>query len=548
MASKRSNRKATTPDAPPNEPLGPTVDAITRITPRATPAPLRFALEESATSVVAREGDDEPAELESEGVSSDDLLFFDDLPPGELDETDEEGNAADDALGLYLRQMGAIPLLSREQELALAKQLEHHRERYRHSALSNWLTLERVTDAFRRVQAGQLALDPTIDVVKTLGLTRENILKRIPHHVPTLQHLLRQADIDFKELLKATSAKERGKARRRLYRGLCKARKLAEELAPRIDLLDLFSEELARKLEKMRSLERECELGGNSPADRERRARATKQMRELMLEVRCRPDDLAGLVKVQKERRRRYQKARRELSEGNLRLVVSIAKRYRSRGLPFSDLIQEGNRGLMRAVDKYEWRLDFKFGTYATWWIRQGITRALADHARTIRVPCHQVGTLAAVERVRGELSVAQGREPTVEEIAAVLGVTVEETQSLRVVARHPVSLHEPLGGDGERALEDFLDDPTAQNPGKAVDQHLLRERIAEVLRSLTPREREVIELRFGLKDGQPRTLEEVARAYGITRERIRQIEARGLLKLRQPMRSQRLQEFAENE
>jgi RNA polymerase primary sigma factor len=234
------------------------------------------------------------------------------------------------------------------------------------------------------------------------------------------------------------------------------------------------------------------------------------------------------------------------LAEGNLRLVVSIAKRYRSRGLPFSDLIQEGNRGLMRAVDKYEHRRGFKFGTYATWWIRQGITRALADHARTIRVPCHQVGTLAAVERVRGELSIQHGREPTVEEIAAVLGVTTEETQSLRAVARHPVSLHEPLGGDGERALEDFLNDPDATNPGQQVDQHLLRERITEVLRSLTPREREVIELRFGLRDGQPRTLEEVARTYGITRERIRQIEARGLLKLRQPLRSQRLADFAE--
>jgi RNA polymerase primary sigma factor len=229
-----------------------------------------------------------------------------------------------------------------------------------------------------------------------------------------------------------------------------------------------------------------------------------------------------------------------------LRLVVSIAKRYRSRGLPFADLIQEGNRGLMRAVDKYEHRLGFKFGTYATWWIRQGITRALADHARTVRVPCHQVGMLAAIERVRGELSVATGKEPTVEEIAAVLGVKAEETRSLRVVGRHPVSLHEPVGGEGERALEDFLSDHGSINPGQTVDQRLLRERVGEVLRSLAPREREVIELRFGLRDGHPRTLDEVAKVYGITRERIRQIEARGLLKLRQPLRSQRLAEFAD--
>src|SRR5207237_6883218 len=257
---------------------------------------------------------------------------------------------------------------------------------------------------------------------------------------------------------------------------------------------------------------------------------------------------MTQLGKVFERRRTRYRQARRDLGEVNLRLVVSMAKRYRGRGLAFADLIQEGNRGLMRAVDKYEHRLGFKFGTYATWWIRQGITRALADHARTVRVPCHQVGMLAAIERVRGELIVKNGREPSVEEIAAVVGVTPDEAQSLRVVARHPVSLHEPLGGDGERALEDFLDDPHATNPGIAVDQQLLRDRIAEVLKSLTEREREVIEMRFGLRDGQPRTLEEVARTYGITRERIRQIEARGLLKLRQPLRSKRLVEFAELE
>jgi RNA polymerase primary sigma factor len=298
----------------------------------------------------------------------------------------------------------------------------------------------------------------------------------------------------------------------------------------------------------MKSMALQIRKTDRSVAGRERNTRLTKHLRDVQLELQTTSDDLFRMVRVLERRRYRYQQARRELAEGNLRLVVSIAKRYRSRGLPFSDLIQEGNRGLMRAVDKYEHRLGYKFGTYATWWIRQGITRALADHARTVRVPCHQVGTLAAIERVRGELSIRNGREPTIEEIAAAVGVTPEETQSLRVVSRHPVSLHEPLGGDGERALEDFLNDPGAMNPGTAVDQHLLRERIAEVLRSLTPREREVIELRFGLRDGQPRTLEEVARTYGITRERIRQIEARGLLKLRQPMRRHRLADFAEVE
>jgi RNA polymerase primary sigma factor len=463
----------------------------------------------------------------------------------ELEE--EDAHAPDDALGLYLRQMGAIPLLSRDQELALAERLELKRRRYRHAAMMNWRTLACIVDTFERVRAGQLALDPTIDVVTTLGLSRERILQRMPHNLRTLHNLISAADADFRHL-RAGSSVTSQRTRRDLWRRLRKSVRLAEELSPRIDLLDRWVDELRGFSRQMAQLEREKDAGHRSSADRERRTKAAKQLRDLTLEVRSSSEDLAKLVRVLEHRRIEYQKARRELAEGNLRLVVSIAKRYRSRGLPFSDLIQEGNRGLMRAVDKYEHRLGYKFGTYATWWIRQGITRALADHARTIRVPCHQVGTLAAVERVRGELSIQQGREPTVEEIAAVLGVTPEETQSLRVVSRHPVSLHEPLGGDGERALEDFLDDPDAANPGQQVDQHLLRERIAEVLRSLTPREREVIELRFGLRDGQPRTLEEVARAYGITRERIRQIEARGLLKLRQPLRSQRLAEFAETE
>ncbi|HEY7426467.1 MAG TPA: sigma-70 family RNA polymerase sigma factor [Gemmataceae bacterium] len=459
----------------------------------------------------------------------------------------EDTHAPDDALGLYLRQMGAIPLLSRDQELALAERLEWKRRRYRHAAMMSWRTLAAIVDTFERVRAGQLALDPTIDVVTTLGLSRERILQRMPHNLKTLHKLIEAADADFRHLRAGSSAGQ-VRVRRDLWRRLRKAVRLAEELSPRIDLLDRWTDEMRILSRQMVQLDRQKDAGARSSADRERRTKAAKQLRDLTLEVRSSSEDLAKLVRVLEHRRVEYQKARRELAEGNLRLVVSIAKRYRSRGLPFSDLIQEGNRGLMRAVDKYEHRLGYKFGTYATWWIRQGITRALADHARTIRVPCHQVGTLAAVERVRGELSIQQGREPTVEEIAAVLGVTAEETQSLRVVSRHPVSLHEPLGGDGERALEDFLDDPDATNPGQQVDQHLLRERIAEVLRSLTPREREVIELRFGLRDGQPRTLEEVARAYGITRERIRQIEARGLLKLRQPLRSQRLAEFAETE
>jgi RNA polymerase primary sigma factor len=478
------------------------------------------------------------------------LDLLDDDQPSSLDAADDDtSQSPDDTLGLYLRQMGAIPLLSRKQELELAQRLETARQRYRHAALSSWHVLSKVLGTFQRVQASELAVDPTIDVVTSLGLSRDKILARMPYNLRTLDQVLRKAAGEFRALLRAANASAKRRLRRSLWRKMRKAAVLAEELSPRIDLLELWTDELAHHTNQMTMLARQMSSGGRSHSDRQERTKRIKELRDLMMQVQATPEDLSGLMSVLETRRARYRQARRELAEGNLRLVVSIAKRYRGRGLAFADLIQEGNRGLMRAVDKYEHRLGFKFGTYATWWIRQGITRALADHARTVRVPCHQVGMLAAIERVRGELTVKLGREPTVEEIAAILGVTPEETRSLRVVGRHPVSLHEPLGGDGERALEDFLSDAdAATHPGRAVDQHLLKERIGEVLRSLTPREREVIELRFGLRDGHPRTLDEVARTYGITRERIRQIEARGLLKLRQPNRSRRLVEFAETQ
>jgi RNA polymerase primary sigma factor len=457
-----------------------------------------------------------------------------------------ETNGPDDALGMYLRQMGAIPLLNRDQELTLAKHLESTRTRYRRAALASWLTLGRAVETLERVHAGELAIDPTIDVVTSLGLSREKILARLPHNLRTLRHLIEASTEDFRTWQRTTTAAGRFKLRRVLWRRLRKGMQLVEQLSPRTELLENLSEDLPRWVDSMKELDRAIGSCGRSSVGRQQQTKLIKELRDLTLTVRATQEDLSRLIAVQRRRLHRYQNARRALAEGNLRLVVSIAKRYRGRGLAFADLIQEGNRGLMRAVDKYEHRMGFKFGTYATWWIRQGITRALADHARTVRVPCHQVGTLAAMERIRGELAASIGREPTVEEIAAMLGVTPEETRSLRVVARHPVSLHEPLGGEGERALGDFLNDPSAHPPGDTVDQHLLRERIDEVLRSLTLREREVIELRFGLRDGQPKTLDEVARMYGITRERIRQIEARGLLKLRHPARSQRLAGFAE--
>jgi RNA polymerase primary sigma factor len=501
--------------------------------------------EDSAELDERDEADDDLADESDE--NDDDTALEPEERDAEAPAEDEYAGGPDDALGLYLRQMGSIPLLNREKELALAKRLEYRRNRFRSAALLCPRVLARVLEKFEQIAAGQTPIDPNVDVYSSaeLRLSRAQILSRLGTDLPTLRTLLEQDAVTFEagvrdEFRGGTAAWHRDRFHR-----LAKCRRLVSELSPRTELLERWTDELNDVANELKHLAIAC-AEAVGPSDR---ARLAKLLREAECRASMTAEELGSFVRVLRKRRLAYQAVRKELAEANLRLVVSIAKNYRNRGLPFSDLIQEGNRGLMRAVDKYEWRLEFKFGTYATWWIRQGITRALHDHARTVRVPCHQISLMSKTEKLRGEMAAATGREPTSEELAAALNVKAEDVRSLRVVGRHPVSLNDAIGGDGERALEDFLSDSQVPNPGEHVDANLLKERIGEVLKSLAPREREVIELRFGLKDGTPRTLDEVAKQYGITRERIRQIEARGLLKLRQPTRSCRLEEFAdENE
>jgi RNA polymerase primary sigma factor len=490
------------------------------------------------------EGDFEDELLEETGAADPDEPTMGEQAASEEEAGMPAGESAafrnpfgDDALGLYLRQMGSISLLKREEELELAQRLEATRQRYRHAALCNWGVLARVVDTFEQIRAGKLVLDRTIDVMASLGITSERVRARLPRHLRKLQQLLAEARAEFRPWLRGGEAGTRPQLGQHWRRRLLRAVKLAEELSPRTELLDAWTDELEQQAAQLTDLTEQLVQGGQ--------VQVREEVRDLMRQVLATPAELAGLVRVLKGRRARYQQARSGLAEANLRLVVSIAKKYRGRGLPFADLIQEGNSGLMRAVDKFDHRLGFKFGTYATWWVRQGITRALGDLARTVRVPCHQVGMLSAIERVRGELTMQQEREPTSEEIAAVLEVKPEEVRSLRVAGHQPVSLDEPLTGMEENTLQEVLTGTETTPPGELVDQRLLKARLAEVLLSLAPRDREVIELRFGLRDGRSRTLDEISQIFGITRERIRQIETRSMHKLRQPDRKARLAEFA---
>jgi RNA polymerase primary sigma factor len=349
----------------------------------------------------------------------------------------------------------------------------------------------------------------------------------------------------FRKLVsKSLSGQERREIRGEFIRRRRKCQLLVEELSLRTRRVQPFIRELAQFADRMELIrERLTELRDN-PLARDERANLRRELRDLVLLTHESPRGLRKRIDAVQEQFEAYEAAKRELSSGNLRLVVSIAKKYRNRGLSFLDLIQEGNTGLMRAVDKYEYRRGFKFSTYATWWIRQAITRAIADQARTIRIPVHMIDVLSKLRNIQKRLLQDYGREPTVEEVARQTDVPLDEVRRVLDIGRHPVSLDRPVGDGDDCTFGEFIEDSTSDNPVHNANNEILRGKIERLLKTLTYREREIIRLRYGLGDGYTYTLEEVGRIFKVTRERVRQIEAKAVKKLQHPVRSQHLEGF----
>jgi len=464
----------------------------------------------------------------------------------ELLAADEEGESwSDDPVRMYLTQMGEIPLLTRKEEIALAMKIEVTRARFRRKLLACDYVIQIAVKILNRVHRGELPFDRTVQVSVTDRLEKDQILGRLPHNLRTIESLLRRNRADYRTALSKTAkVSARRDAWSRLARGRMRAVKLVEELGlrtQRIEPLIRTLEEFSRRVDDLRAAITQHKKNRLPLIERQH---WLKELRTILIVTQETPTSLRNRVKFLRLIFAEYQHAKRGLSEGNLRLVVSIAKKYRNRGLSFLDLIQEGNAGLMRAVDKFEYRRGFKFCTYATWWIRQAITRAVADQSRTIRIPVHMVETMSRVRNVSRQLLQELGREPTIEETAIASGTAIDETRRVLAMSRYPISLDRPVGNSEDSHFGDLLPDGGAENPAIGAAQEMLRGRIAKVLKTLSYREREIIKLRYGLGDGYSYTLEEVGHIFKVTRERIRQIEAKAVRKLQQPSRSQELVGF----
>ena len=451
-----------------------------------------------------------------------------------------------DPIRMYLSQMGDIPLLTREKEIYLAKEIEVARKRLRRMIMECDLSMKVTVDTMKKVRAGELPFERTLRTSDTENVKKDQILGRMPHNLRTLDHLLAKNAEDFKITQSTTATSpEKKAAQERLRVRRRKAATLCEEMSLRTQRLLPVGKRLEQISRRMDELE--VMIAQKNRQHRTEEANYLKRELQDLIDLTCETAaSMRARVKEIHKRMAVWTKGKQRLSGGNLRLVVSIAKKYRNRGLSFLDLIQEGNAGLMRGVEKYEYRRGYKFSTYATWWIRQAITRAVADHARTIRIPVHMFQSISALKTRSEAIRQETGREPTLEELAEAVGLSVEETERIMKTWRHPVSLDTPVGESEDSSFGDFLEDDNEGSPADSAMHKLLKDKIEHVLRSLTYREREIIRLRYGLGDGYSYTLEETGRIFKVTRERIRQIESKALRKLQHHTRSEHLKGFVE--
>lgn len=456
---------------------------------------------------------------------------------------------SDDPIRMYLSQMAEIPLLSRDEEISLAKKIEISRKRFRKTLLGCDYALRTTVKTLQKVYDGELPFDRTIKVSLTERLTKEQVSARMPHNLETIDILSKKNRINFGRLVhKSVPEDIKKQARVDFLRNRNKLLVLVEELSLRTRRVAPLLQQLTELNDRMQKLRQRMDLLKADPRFSTELKMVTKEYRELILSTQESPSSFAKRVEEAKKLHVEFESVKRQLSSGNLRLVVSIAKKYRNRGLSFLDLIQEGNTGLMRAVDKYEYRRGFKFSTYATWWIRQAITRAIADQARTIRIPVHMIDVLSKLRQIQNKMLQEMKREPTVLELAERSGFEIEDIKRVLDIGRGPVSLDRPIGEGDDVSFGDFIEDGhTDENPSRLANNLFLREKIDSLLKTLTYREREIIRLRYGLGDGYTYTLEEVGRIFKVTRERVRQIEAKAFLKLQNPIRSQHLEGFLQS-